>query len=136
MKVGCILQGIWPQSKVDHIRPAGACVEQLLLCTFQEVPDGSLGNAILKVGIDPTEGELLLFVMEASVFAVIMEDLDSMIYSILFKGKLSSECFVRLVIELEVDNAEAAEVVDKDGGALIVLLGKFALQLCIKTYYH
>jgi hypothetical protein len=73
--------------------------------------------------------------MEASVFAAIMEDLDSMICSVLFKGKLSSKCLIGLVIELKVDKAEAAEVVDKDGGALIVLLGKFALQLCIKTYF-
>ena len=59
MKVGCIAQGIWPQSKVDCLRPVGACMEQLLPCAFQEVLDGLLGDAILEVGIYPTEGELL-----------------------------------------------------------------------------
>jgi hypothetical protein len=34
-------------------------VEQLLACAFQEVLDGLLGDAILKVGIYPTEGDLL-----------------------------------------------------------------------------
>jgi hypothetical protein len=34
-------------------------MEQLLPCAFQEVLDGLLGNAILEVGIYPTEGELL-----------------------------------------------------------------------------
>ncbi len=34
-------------------------MEQLLPCAFQEVSDGLLGNAILEVGIYPTEGELL-----------------------------------------------------------------------------
>ncbi len=97
-----------------------------------------LGNAILKVGIDPTEGESLPcimacllegIVMEVSVVAVIMEDLDSMFCRILFEGKLGGKCFVRLFVKLEVDKSEAAEVVDKDGGALVALLGKFAFQL-------
>jgi hypothetical protein len=117
----------------------------LLPCAFQEVPDGLLGNALLKVGIDPTEGELLPCVlarllegvgMEASIVAVIMKDLDSMFYSLLFKCELGSKCFVGLVIKLEVDKVEVAAVVDEDGGALIALLGKFAFELCIKTYFR
>ncbi len=130
---------------MDCLQPAGARMEQLLPCASREVPDGLLGNAILKVGIDPTEGELLPCVvacllegidMEASVVAVIMEDLDSMFRSVLLKGKLGGECFVGLIVKLEVDKAEAAEVVDKDGGTLVVLLGKFAFQLCIKTFFR
>ncbi len=102
-----------------------------------------LSNAIIKVGIDPTEGELLPCVMayliggvvvKMSVVAVVMEDLDFMLCSVLPEGKLGGKSFVRLVVKLEVDESNAAEVVDKDGGALVVLLGKFALQLCIKTY--
>ncbi len=62
-----------------------------------------LGNAILKVGIDPTEGKLLPYVvacllegvvMKTSVVAVVMEDLDSMLCSILLKGELGGESFV------------------------------------------
>ncbi len=97
------------------------------------------------MGIDPTEGELLPCVMaylsegivvKTSVVAVVMEDLDSMLCSILLKGKLGSKCFFGLVVELEVDKSEVAEVVDEDGGTLVALLGKFALQLCIKTYFR
>jgi hypothetical protein len=69
--------------------------------------------------------------MEAFVVTVIMQDLDSVLCSVLLKSKLSSKCFVRLVVELDVDKSEAAEVDDKDGGALILFLGKFAFQLCI-----
>jgi hypothetical protein len=102
-----------------------------------------LGNAILKVGIDSTEGELLPcivaclsegIVVEMSVIAVVMEDLDSMLCSILLEGELGGESFVGLVVKLEVDESKVAEVVDEDGGALVALLGKFALQLCITTY--
>ncbi len=103
-----------------------------------------LGDAILKVGIDPTEGELMPrvvahfsegIVMEASIVAVIMEDLDSMFCSVLLKGKHGGECFVRLVIKLEVDKAKATEVVDEDGGTFVALVGKFAFELRIKTYF-
>ncbi len=56
-------------------------MEQLLPCTFQEVLDGSLRDAVLEVGIYPTEGELLPcfvacllegVVMEASVVAMVV----------------------------------------------------------------
>ncbi len=119
-------------------------MKQLFPHSFREVSDGSLGDVILKVGIDSTEDELfhcivtcLLegVVMEASVVAVILQGLDSMFCSILLKGKLGSKCFIGLVIELEVDKAEVAEVVNKDGGTLVALLGKFAFQLCIKIYF-
>ncbi len=68
--------------------------------------------------------------MEVSIVAVMMEDLDSMFCCILLKGKLGGDCFGRLVVELEVDKMEAAIVVNEDGGTLIVLLGKFAFELC------
>ena len=72
-----------------------------------------LGNAILKVSIDPTEGELLPcivacllegVVVKTSVFAVVMEDLDSMLCSVLLEGELGGKCFVYLVVKLEWTN--------------------------------
>ncbi len=63
-----------------------------------------------------------------------MEDLDSMLCSILLEGKLGSKHLVGLVVKLGVDKYKAVEVVNEDGGALVALLGKFALQLCMKTY--
>ncbi len=118
-------------------------VEQLLVHAFQEVPDGLLGNAILKVSIYPAEGKLLPcivacllegVVMEASVVAVVVKDLDSVFCCILLEGKLGGKCFVGLVIELEVDKTKVAIVVDKDGGAFVALLGEFAFQLCKKSH--
>jgi hypothetical protein len=58
-------------------------VEQLLACVLREVADGSLGDAILEMGIDAAEGELLSGVVagllesvveESPVVAVIMLD--------------------------------------------------------------
>ncbi len=74
--------------------------------------------------------------MEVSVVAVIMEDLDSMFCSKLFEGKLGGKCFVGLVVKLEVDKMKAAIVVNEDSCALIALLGKFAIELCIKTNFR
>ncbi len=58
-----------------------------------------------------------------------------MFCSILFEGMLCGECFVGLVVELEVDKTEAAIVVDKDSGAFVALLGEFAFQLCKKSHF-
>jgi hypothetical protein len=67
------VQGIWPQSEVDCLRPAGARMEQLLPCTFQEVLDGSFVDAVLEVGIYPTEGELLPCLMACLSEGVVMK---------------------------------------------------------------
>ncbi len=66
--------------------------------------------------------------MEASIVTVVVMDLDSVFCSRLFKGKLGDECFVGLVVKLEVDKMEAAIVVNKDSGAFVVLLCKFAFN--------
>ena len=38
-------------------------MQELLLGAPQEVPDGTLGNSILEMRIDPAEGELLLVLL-------------------------------------------------------------------------
>ncbi len=58
-----------------------------------------------------------------------------MFCSVLFEGKLCGECFVGLVVKLEVDKTEAAIVVNKEGGAFVGLLGEFAFQLCKKSHF-
>ncbi len=57
------MQGVWLECKVHCLWPASASVQQLLMRALQEVADGLLGNAILKVCIHATEGKLqVLFV--------------------------------------------------------------------------
>jgi hypothetical protein len=62
-------------------------MEQLLASAFGEVADGALVNAILEVGTDAAEGELLSHVVagllegvveEATVVAVVVLDLHTM----------------------------------------------------------
>jgi hypothetical protein len=48
-------------------------MEQLLASTFGEVVDGALGDAILEVGIDAAEGELLLHIVAGLVEDVVKE---------------------------------------------------------------
>jgi hypothetical protein len=80
---------------------------QLLLWAFQEVLDGLLGYAILKLGIDPTKGDLLPCivarlsedtVMEASVVAVLMEDLDSCSTVYCLKASLAASVSLDLLL--------------------------------------
>jgi hypothetical protein len=58
-------------------------MEELLPCPLQEVVDGSLSDAILEVGIGPTEGKLLLLcltcrakfvVRKAAIVAMVVLD--------------------------------------------------------------
>jgi hypothetical protein len=58
-----IAQCVWPQSCVHCRRPSLACMQELLLGALREVPDGTLGNSILKMRIDTAEGELQLVLL-------------------------------------------------------------------------
>ncbi len=79
-------------------------MEQLLACALREVANDSLSDAILKVCIYPTKGVLLLcnvaclaegVVVVLPIVAVVVKNLDPMLCSILFKGKLGGHCFLR-----------------------------------------
>ena len=79
------------------LRPASACVEQLLACALREIADGALDDAILKVGIHAAEGELLSrivagllesVVVEAPVVAVVVEYLHAVLGGKCLKGAL------------------------------------------------
>jgi hypothetical protein len=105
-------EGIWPKGQVDGGRPLLAHMEELLPCTLSMVPDGFLCNAILEVGIDPTEGELLLLctaavfegvVLESSVVAVVVEDADAVLLGKVFKGLFGFHCFFRGELGHQVD---------------------------------
>ncbi len=54
-----IAQGVGPQHEVYRSGPTSPGVQYLLSCALGEVTDGALGDAILEVGVDATEGELL-----------------------------------------------------------------------------
>ena len=81
MEVDSTPECIRPEGQVDGGRPALARMEELLPRTLLEISDGFLCNAILEVGIDPTEGESLSFgaaavlegiVCKTSIVAVIV----------------------------------------------------------------
>jgi hypothetical protein len=76
-------------------------MEELLLCTLSEVPDGLFCNAILEIGIDPTEGESLPLctaavlegvVCKSSIVAVVVKDVDAMLLSKVFEGSFGFHC--------------------------------------------
>jgi hypothetical protein len=92
---------IWPEGQVDGGRPALAHMEELLPCTLSEVPDGLFRNAVLEMGVDPTEGEMLPLctaavlegvVCKLSIVAVVVEDVDAMLLGKVFKGLFGFHC--------------------------------------------
>ncbi len=102
MEVNRAPQGIWPKGQGDGSRPSLARMEELLPCTLLKVPDGLFCNAILKVEINPTEGELLplctaaileSIVCKLSVVTVVVEDADTVLLIKVFKGLFGFHCF-------------------------------------------
>ncbi len=97
-----VVQGVWPQCKMNCLQPASASVQQLLVRALQEIADGALGNAILKIGIYATEGDLLArfvarllerIVEELTVVAVIMLNFYTMLGGKGLKGTFGGDGF-------------------------------------------
>jgi hypothetical protein len=112
VEVNGVLEGIWPKGQVDGGRQSLAHMEELLPCTFSKVPDGFLCNAILEVGVDPTESELLplctaavleSFVSKSSIVAMVLEDADAVLLSKVFEGLFGFHCFFRGKLDHQVD---------------------------------
>jgi hypothetical protein len=94
------------------------------------------------MSIHATEGELLAHfmagllkgvVMEAPIVAVVVEYPDAVLGGKCLKGTFGSESLRGCVINFEVDEAQAAEVVNEDGGAPVAPLGEFAFHLRKET---
>ena len=102
MQVGGVTKSIWPKGNADLLRPALACVKKLLPGALGQVLDGSLCYSILKVDIDPAEGELLIALLarhlevivgKLTIVTVVMLDLDAVLGSKSFKCLLGLNCF-------------------------------------------
>ena len=99
------------------LRPASACVEQLLARALQEIVDGALGDPVLKMGIHTAEGELLSrfmagllesAVMEAPIVAVVVEYPHAVLGGKCLEGAFGSKSFRGCIVNLEVDKAQVA----------------------------
>ncbi len=121
---------------MDGGRPALACMEELLLRTLPEISNGFLRNAILEVGIDTTEGELLSLstaavlegiVCKLSVVAMIMKDADAVLLGKVLKGLLGVHGFLGGELGHQMDVLDPGVVVHKDGGCCVALLGECPL---------
>ena len=75
--------------------PTSASVQQLLAGAFREVSDGAFGYPILKMSVDPAEGESLLClvaslhkstVLEPAVVAVVVCDFYAVVGGKLLEG--------------------------------------------------
>ena len=101
MEVDSTPECIRPEGQVDGGRPALARMEELLQRTLLEISDGFLCNAILEVGIDPTEGESLSFgaaavlegiVCKTSIVAAVVEDTDAVLLGKVLEGLFCFNC--------------------------------------------
>ncbi len=121
---------------MDGGRLALARMEELLPRTLPEISDGFLCNAILAVGIDPTEGELLSFgaaavlegvVCKTSLVAVVVEDADAVLLGEVFEGLLGVHGLLGGELCHKMDVLEPGVVVHKDSGHCVALLSECPL---------
>jgi hypothetical protein len=98
-----------------------------------EISDSFLCNAILEVGIDPIEGELLSFgtaavvegvVCKTSIVAVVVEDADAVLFGKVLEGSLGIHGFLGAEFRHQMDVLEPGVVVHEDGGCCVALLGE------------
>jgi hypothetical protein len=59
-------------------------MQELLLGALQEVPDGTLGNSILGMRIDPAEGELLLVLLACLLECIVRK--STIVAMVVFDG--------------------------------------------------
>jgi len=122
--------------------PSSTSVQQLLAGAFREVSDGAFGYPILKMSVDPSEGESLScfltglherVVFEPAIVAVIVCDFYAVVGGELLEGAFDFDRFVGRRILHQMDESDAGKMVDKDGGAAVAAIGKFPCHLSVKT---
>ena len=95
---------IWPQRKMDALRPSSFCMQELLPHCLGEVADGSLSDAVLEVSVDAAKGKCLLVlfcvllegvVSESAVVTMIVFDSDASLACESLKRLLCLQCFSR-----------------------------------------
>ena len=101
MEVKGAPEGIWPKGQVDGSQPLLVRMEELFPCALSEVPDGLFCNAVLEMGVDPTEGEMLPLctaavlegiVCKLSIVAVVVEDTDAVLLGKVLQGLFCFNC--------------------------------------------
>ncbi len=117
-------------------------MQQLLARALQEVADGSLGDAILKVCVYATESKLLVLfvaglfervIRKLPIIAMVMLNFYTILGGEGPKGAFGGNSLNRYIVDLKVNKAGAAVVVHEDRGASVLLFGEFSLHLCIKS---
>ena len=83
-----VTESIWPNGGADGLRPALPRVEELLASALGQIANGSLGDAILEMRVDPTKGKLLVLtvacvakegICKSSVVAMVVSDANAML---------------------------------------------------------
>ena len=136
-------QSVRPKGCADRLQPALPRVQELLPSALGEVTNGSLGNAILEVSVDPTKDELLALgfaclteeiVGKASVVAMVVGDANAVFGSKALKGALGVNNFLAGEVACHQTNELEAGIMIKMVGFLIARLGEYPLRLAIETW--
>jgi hypothetical protein len=143
VEVSGVAESIRPEGRADGLGPSLARVEELLPCALREVSDSSLGDPILEMGVDTAEGKFLLLLLailakkgvrEAPIVAMVVINANAMLGGEAFKGAFRQDGFPRgKIAGHEIDELEAGEVIDENGGIAVARLGESPFCLRVKT---
>ena len=135
-------KGIGPEVCIDGLRPSVGGMEEHGACMFSKVSDAPFSNSILVMGTNSTKGDSLACVMDivhestfckTSIVSMIMLDDYSHGGSISFKGLLGLYGFISSSASGDMDKGEPREVVSKDGGCFVSVMGQPAFDLGNET---
>jgi len=142
--VSGVAQSVQPKGCADCLWPALPRVQELLASALGEVTNGSLGDAILEVSVDPTKGELLALgfaclmeetVGEASVVAVVVGDANAVFGGEAVEGSLCVDGFLAGEVAChQINELETEIMIHKNGGIPIARLGEYPLRLAIEIW--
>ena len=113
-------------------------MQQLLSCGFCKIPNCSLCNAILEVGVDAAKGKCLLWLFcmlyeclvgKTAVVAMIMVNSDATLTWKLFVCLFCLERLCRRLVFHEIDITQSWKMINNDGAVSVSLGGKFSLEL-------
>jgi hypothetical protein len=119
-------------------------MEELLLGTLGEVANGSLGDVILEVGVNPAKGELLTLgfagfaehtVSKATIVAMVVLNAHAVLGGKLFEGMFCVDGLGGGQVAChEVDKLEAGVVVHEDSCIPVAGLGECSFCLPVKSW--
>jgi hypothetical protein len=123
---------------MDCIWPSSLCVQEHRPCRLGDIPNGSLGDAILEMGVDTTKGKCLLvciavllecIVCKSPVVGMVVFDVNAVLFCKSLESYFGLDGFGGRHAGHQMDESQPRIVVDKYGGGVVSTRSEPSLEL-------